>query len=62
MVDAFTDFYDERPATHINGSKQIDLILVSCRLAPYIDRAFILSPGTLRKKSGIWHLAKKFAK
>jgi hypothetical protein len=45
MVDAFTDFFDERPATHINGSKQIDLISVSRRLAPYIDRAFILSPA-----------------
>jgi exonuclease III len=29
MVDAFTDFFDEQPATHINGSKQIDLISVS---------------------------------
>jgi hypothetical protein len=28
---------------HINGSKQIDLILVSHWLAPYIDQAFILS-------------------
>jgi hypothetical protein len=45
MVDAFTDFFNERPATHINGSKQIDLILVSHRLAPYIDRAFIISPA-----------------
>jgi hypothetical protein len=29
MVDAFTDFFDEHPATHVNGSKQIDLISVS---------------------------------
>jgi hypothetical protein len=43
MVDTFPDFYDERPATHINRSKQIDLISVSHRLAPYINRAFILS-------------------
>jgi hypothetical protein len=44
MVDAFTEFFDERPPTHINGSKQIDLISVSQRLTPYIDRAFIISP------------------
>jgi hypothetical protein len=44
MVDAFTDFFDERPATHINGSKQIDLILVSRQLALYINQAIILSP------------------
>jgi hypothetical protein len=44
MVDAFTEFFDKRPPTHINGSKQIDLISVSQRLAPYIDCAFILSP------------------
>jgi hypothetical protein len=43
MVDAFTEFFDECPPTHINGSKQIDLISVSQRLAPYINRAFILS-------------------
>jgi hypothetical protein len=45
MVDAFSKFFEERPATHINGSKQIDLISVSQRLAPYIERAFILSPN-----------------
>jgi hypothetical protein len=37
MVDAFTDFFDKHPATHTNGSKQIDLISVSRRLAPYIN-------------------------
>jgi hypothetical protein len=44
MVDAFTECFDECPPTHINRSKQIDLISVSQRLAPYINRAFILSP------------------
>jgi hypothetical protein len=44
MTDAFTEFFDEHPHTHINGLKQIDLISVSQRLVPYIDRAFILSP------------------
>jgi hypothetical protein len=44
MTDAFTEFFDKHPPTHINGSKQIDLISVSQRLVPYIDRAFILSP------------------
>jgi hypothetical protein len=44
MIDAFTEFFDERSPTHINGSKQIDLLSVIQRLAPYIDRAFILSP------------------
>jgi hypothetical protein len=29
MVDAYSDFYDERPATHCKGSSQIDLISVS---------------------------------
>jgi hypothetical protein len=45
MVDAFTEFFEDRPATHVNGTKQIDLISVSRKLAPYIDRAFILSPA-----------------
>jgi hypothetical protein len=45
MVDAFTEFFEDRPATHVNGTKQIDLISVSRRLAPYIDRAFILAPA-----------------
>ena len=44
MIDAFDDFFDERPVTHINGSKQIDLIPVSRGLAPFIDDAFILDP------------------
>jgi hypothetical protein len=43
MTDAFTEFFDECPPTHINRSKQINLISVSRRLVPYIDRAFILS-------------------
>jgi hypothetical protein len=43
MTDAFTEFFDERPPPHINGSKQIDLISVSWRLVLFIDRAFILS-------------------
>jgi hypothetical protein len=29
MVDAFTEFFKGRPPTHINGTKQIDLISVS---------------------------------
>jgi hypothetical protein len=43
MVDAFTEFFDECPPMHINGSKQIDLISVSQWLAPYINHDFILS-------------------
>jgi hypothetical protein len=43
MTDAFTEFFDKRPPTHINGSKQIDLISVSQQLVPYINCAFILS-------------------
>jgi hypothetical protein len=46
MIDAFDDFFTDRPNTHVNGSKQIDLISVSCGLAPYIDNAFILDPKT----------------
>ena len=46
MIDAFDDFLDEQPATHINGSKQIDLISVSHSLEPYIDDAFIIDPKT----------------
>ena len=46
MVDAFDDFLDEHPATHMNGSKQIDLISISQGLVPYIDEAFILDPKT----------------
>ena len=44
MIDAFDDFFDECPVTHINGSKQIDLISVSHGLAPFINNAFILNP------------------
>jgi hypothetical protein len=44
MADAFSKFFKERPATHIHGSKQIDLISVSRRLPPYVEQAFILSP------------------
>jgi hypothetical protein len=32
MVDAFSDFMEEHPATHFRGSKQIDLISISRRL------------------------------
>ena len=46
MVDAFDNFLDEQPATHINGLKQIDLISVSRGLVPYINNAFILDPKT----------------
>ena len=46
VVDAFDDFLDECPATHINGSKQIDLISVSQGLVPCINKAFILDPKT----------------
>jgi len=45
MVDAFDDFFTDRPATHVNGSKQIDQISVSRFLANYIDFAFILDPS-----------------
>ena len=44
MIDAFDDFFDECPATHINGSKQINLISFSHGLAPFINDAFILDP------------------
>jgi hypothetical protein len=30
MVDAFSDLFDEWPATHFRGSDQIDLISISC--------------------------------
>ena len=46
MVDAFDDFLDEHLATHMNGSKQIDLISISQGLVSYINEAFILDPKT----------------
>jgi hypothetical protein len=45
MVDAFSDLFDEQPATHFRGSDQIDLISISCHLAPYIQKAYILPPS-----------------
>jgi hypothetical protein len=43
MVDAFSDLFDERPATHFRVSDQIDLISISCCLAPYVQKAYISS-------------------
>ena len=45
MVDPFTDFFAERPATHSRGSMQIDLISMSTSLLQYVDHAFILDPA-----------------
>ena len=46
VADAFTELFEDRPATLVNGSKQIDLMSVSCRLAPCVDRVLILSPAS----------------
>jgi hypothetical protein len=45
MVDGFSDFMEERPATQFRGSEQIDLISISRRLSPYIQKAYILDPN-----------------
>jgi hypothetical protein len=45
MVNAFSNFMDARPAMDSSGSEQIDLISVSCWLAQYIDKAYILAPS-----------------
>jgi hypothetical protein len=45
MVDAFSDLFDEWPATHFRGSDQINLISISCCLAPYVQKAYILPPS-----------------
>jgi hypothetical protein len=45
MVDPFTNFFTECPATHIQGSMQIDLISMSTSLLQYVDHAFILDPA-----------------
>jgi hypothetical protein len=45
MVDAFSDLFDEWPATHFRGSDQINLISISRRLAPYVQKAYILPPS-----------------
>jgi hypothetical protein len=45
MVDSFTDFFTKRPATHSQGSMQIDLISMSTSLPQYVDHAFILDPA-----------------
>ena len=45
MVDPFTDFFTEHPATHIWGLMQIDLISMSTSLLQCIDYAFILDPA-----------------
>jgi hypothetical protein len=45
MVNPFTEFFAERPATHSQGSMQIDLISMSTSLLQYVDHAFILDPA-----------------
>jgi hypothetical protein len=45
MVDPFTDFLAECPATHSRGSMQIDLISMSTSLLQYVDHDYILDPA-----------------
>jgi exonuclease III len=45
MVDPFTDFFAERPATHSRGPMQIDLISMSTSLLQCVNHAFILDPA-----------------
>jgi phenylpropionate dioxygenase-like ring-hydroxylating dioxygenase large terminal subunit len=49
MVDNFTEFFEKHPPTHINGSKQIDLISVSRWLALCIDCFFYFIPDGQRR-------------
>jgi hypothetical protein len=44
MVDAFLEFFLTHPATHSQGSLQIDLILISLTLLKFVDKAFIFDP------------------
>jgi hypothetical protein len=44
MIDAFLEFFLTHPATHSQGSLQIDLILISLTLLKFVDNAFILDP------------------
>jgi hypothetical protein len=39
MVDAFLEFFLTHPATHSQGSLQIDLILISLTLLKFVDKA-----------------------
>lgn len=45
MVDTFSNFMDEHPVTHSSGSAQINLISMSCQLAPSINKAYIIAPS-----------------
>jgi exonuclease III len=45
MVDPFTDFFAEHPATHSRGPMQIDLISMSTSLLQCVNHAFILDPA-----------------
>jgi hypothetical protein len=49
MIDAFIDFFPERPPTHQWGALQIDLISVSASLLEFIEFAFILDPSASEK-------------
>jgi hypothetical protein len=54
IVDAFFEFFLTRPATHSQGSLQIDLISISMTLLEFVDNAFILDPTNSRSDhSGI---------
>ncbi len=41
----FLIFMEEHPAMHFWGSKQINLISISRRLSPYVQKAYILDPN-----------------
>jgi hypothetical protein len=41
----FLIFMEEHPAMHFGGSEQIDLISISRRLSPYVQKAYILDPN-----------------
>jgi hypothetical protein len=45
QVDFFSDFFTTRPATHCNGSKQIDLLTGSVHLLTFFQNAFIVDPN-----------------
>jgi hypothetical protein len=44
MVDAFLKFFPTHPATHSQGSLQIDLISISMTLLEFVNIALILDP------------------
>jgi hypothetical protein len=48
MVEAFLKFFLTHPATHSQGSLQIDLILISMALLEFVNNAFILNPTNSR--------------